>query len=478
MSDSRNATSSWSWYLHQWKVGIFVALKKIVELIDGKNDNEIEEILIKRRIIYENAEDFDIQEKDENWLYIDHVDKSKWKVDSRHQVKAYKDWNNLNDYKDVLNIQKCIAQEKKEKWKKLKKTKKTYVKIIKIKWFQIRTFYVDKTTWFCTEWNIEVDDNNRFLHTIKNVQWFWLSKKDFETKKATWEILNDPNFRPNPNNIKLYPYPDWNYCDITSSNDNIKEWCNEEIKKIKWNESIDNIYEKLLYLLDEEIRNKHAWWYPIFSFYDLYNEINAPTIFEIKNVVRLRESFSKFFIEFKEECYELWKNIITPEKEEIIINIYKSTTDEEFYTFLINIHPDRHDLLSLTDSNIDSPGFKDVFFRGIFEVLLNYDKNHLWYLYLWKKYILTTITRDSPIVSRDILENPLLSTEKFEWNFIINKCMNWELDQKINKIKKYKNKINFDTLNYSKDNINEYNLFMNPKKISFVKIDKAIKKLK
>lgn len=438
MHDPRNATSSWSWYLHQWKVGIFVALKKIVELIEWKNNQEKEEILKKWRIIYENAEDFDIQEMNNNWLYIDTIDKSKWKVDSRHQVKAYKDWNKLNDYKDVIS----------------------------------RTIYKNNwklNIWFDIKWAIY---SYKYLHTIILVEWFYLNPKKFKNKFPRRDYVE------NYYKIKLYPYPDWNYCDITTSNDKIKDWCNEEIKRIKWNDIIDNIYEKLLYLLDEKIRHKHSWWCPVFSFYDLYNEINTPTIFEIKNEVRLRESFSKFFIEFKDECYVLWKNIITPEKEKIIIDIYINTSDEEFYTFLINIHPDRHDLLSLTDSNIDTTGIKDVFFRGIFEVLLSYDKNNLWYLHLWEKYILTTITRDSPIVSKNILENPLLSTEKFEWNFIINKAIDWELVQKIKQIPRYKDEINFDTLNYSKDNINEYNLFMNPKKISFIKIDEAITKLK
>ena len=58
MSDNRNATASWSGYLHQGKVGIFVALKKINELIERKNEGvSIEDALKGWEIVYENAED-------------------------------------------------------------------------------------------------------------------------------------------------------------------------------------------------------------------------------------------------------------------------------------------------------------------------------------------------------------------------------------------------------------------------------------
>ena len=81
-NDLRNATASWSWYLHQWKVGIFVALKEIVRLLDEWKSIE------NWRIIYENAEDFDIQEND----WTDFI------VKSRHQVKANKNTNNRKSH--------------------------------------------------------------------------------------------------------------------------------------------------------------------------------------------------------------------------------------------------------------------------------------------------------------------------------------------------------------------------------------------
>ena len=53
--DDRNATGSWSGYLHQGKVGLLIGLQKMNELIEKEND------LSDWIIEYESAEDFDIK---------------------------------------------------------------------------------------------------------------------------------------------------------------------------------------------------------------------------------------------------------------------------------------------------------------------------------------------------------------------------------------------------------------------------------
>ena len=77
---SRNATPSWSGYIHQGKVGFLVALREIKESIIKKEKN-----YLNFAIRYENAEDFDI------------VD-DKGNVISRHQVKAYIAGDEREDY--------------------------------------------------------------------------------------------------------------------------------------------------------------------------------------------------------------------------------------------------------------------------------------------------------------------------------------------------------------------------------------------
>lgn len=91
MWDNKNATPSWSWFNHQWFVWIFVALYEISKIYNWKkweSNENIEKELKKYKIIFENAEDFDIQYENN--------------VISRHQVKAYKNENTKSWYKDAI----------------------------------------------------------------------------------------------------------------------------------------------------------------------------------------------------------------------------------------------------------------------------------------------------------------------------------------------------------------------------------------
>ena len=84
----RNATPSWSGYIHQGKVGFLVALRQLKKCIDDKVPS-YENYVIR----YENAEDFDI------------VDNNS-KVISRHQVKAYIDGTSREQYSTLFKVQK------------------------------------------------------------------------------------------------------------------------------------------------------------------------------------------------------------------------------------------------------------------------------------------------------------------------------------------------------------------------------------
>lgn len=84
VDQNRNATSSWSGYIHQGKVGFLVALRQLRWCIENEIEN-FEDYAIR----YENAEDFDIVGNEEQVL-------------SRHQVKAYINGNEREDYSDLL----------------------------------------------------------------------------------------------------------------------------------------------------------------------------------------------------------------------------------------------------------------------------------------------------------------------------------------------------------------------------------------
>lgn len=128
-SSQRNATSSWSGFSHQGKVGILVALVEINKLLS--EDRPLEDWIMCQ----ENVEDFDIKKGDE--------------VKSRHQVKAYSEGNNLNDYADVL----CEFETK------------------------INAKEIKKTVGFDMT---GVPEGEAFLHTIIDVKGFGLSSEQYK----------------------------------------------------------------------------------------------------------------------------------------------------------------------------------------------------------------------------------------------------------------------------------------------------------
>lgn len=86
---TNGATSTWSGYTHQGKVGLIVALQEICRLINSCSEEQLTAELKKWRIIFETSEDFDIR-NDEQIAW------------SRHQVKARGNKGKQNHYNDVL----------------------------------------------------------------------------------------------------------------------------------------------------------------------------------------------------------------------------------------------------------------------------------------------------------------------------------------------------------------------------------------
>ena len=98
IEEKRNASASWSGYVHQGKVGFLVALRSLKDcIIKG------EKSYLQYELKYENAEDFDITDES-------------GKVLSRHQVKAKKNGIDRSDYNTVFHIQSRKLSENGKGW--------------------------------------------------------------------------------------------------------------------------------------------------------------------------------------------------------------------------------------------------------------------------------------------------------------------------------------------------------------------------
>ncbi|MCT7609748.1 hypothetical protein N5U14_02700 [Aliarcobacter butzleri] len=442
MSDNRNATSSWSGYSHQGSLGIFVALQKINKLKENGED------ITNWKVIYENAEDFDIQNNDT--------------VDSRHQVKAYRDAKYPNDIKDVLSIQNYELVEGKKK--------------LTVKGFQIRSF--DNN---CNPSNIEVDDESRYLHVITKILGLNLSEDEFNRTYSGCTYVS------NPNNVKLYEYPDnKKFCSLDERESKIKEFCKNEIKiilerinhvKKEDNSYFSGMYDGLQFLLDEEIRQKHMLGsgnYPELNFRKIYDYITSDNDFMQSDIFRLRSSFYNVYLNYKVELDELGIDVSEYEEtvEEIVEEIYK-LEDSKFENFLKNIHIE--DLDFERDRDINKNGLKSVFFHCLFR-FKNFNQDLISLKCIDNKltYVLTTINSDDPFLPKNILSNKSISKEIFEKNYIVNKHITKGLIELITQLPnftQYRNEENTNNWsNIGNRIVDDNDFFLNPKDIKLIKI--------
>jgi hypothetical protein len=311
VDQNRNATPSWSGYIHQGKVGFLVALRQLRECIENNIEN-LEDYAIR----YENAEDFDI------------VDKGR-SVISRHQVKAYINGNEREDYSDLFNIQKRKFEDEKEKIDK--------------KGFQIHEFDGKGNTV-----REVVPCDGRFLHVIVDVPDFKLSKDDY-LKKYTGRT----KYTDNDSCIKLYEYNQSEnlfYCPLSQddNNDTIKDYCIAEIKEIlkieknplEENSShLEQVYHRYIgSLLDHSIGKAHnGSVFPEISFGEIIaiieEEVPKDEVYEMKNT--LTYSWEKYHryssTDISEEVFKSMDKII---------NHLLSLSKKEFYKFVRMVLPD------------------------------------------------------------------------------------------------------------------------------------------
>lgn len=310
VDQKRNATSSWSGYIHQGKVGFLVALRQLRWCIENEIEN-FEDYAIR----YENAEDFDI------------VDKGR-SVISRHQVKAYINGNEREDYSDLFNIQKRKFEDEKEK--------------IDTKGFQIHEFDGKGNAV-----RVVVPYDGRFLHVIIDVPDFRLSKDDYLKKYSGRTKYTD-----NDSCVKLYEYNQSEnlfYCPLSQDdkNDTIKDYCITEIKEIlelrnkllKYDTShFNQVYQRYVgSLLDHSIGKAHSGSvFPEISFGEIIGIIEEESpkdeVYEMKNT--LTYSWEKYHRESSSDISEEDFKLVDK-----IINQLLSMSKEDFCEFVKMVLP-------------------------------------------------------------------------------------------------------------------------------------------
>ena len=395
IDQNRNATPSWSGYIHQGKVGFLVALRQLRECIENNIEN-LEDYAIR----YENAEDFDIVGDDDQVL-------------SRHQVKAYVNGNEREDYSDLFNIQTRKFEKGKEK--------------INVKGYQVHEF--DGSGNVARE---VVSKENIYLHVIVDVPDFNLSKDDYFKKYPSRTKYTD-----NISCVRLYKYNQANdlfYCPLSQENDDIiKDYCIAEIKEIlklkgnSLNDSdshLEQVYLRYVgSLLDHSIGEAHSEsGFPEISFGKIISiieeEVPKDEVYEMKNnlIYRWEKYHCDYANDISEEDFKLMAEIN---------NHLLSLTKDEFYEFVRMMLPHEN-----SDEN-----FLDLFRKApiedIFYVLLEKFKGFSFKAYSYldnneKSYRTSLISiQDRPgriaKIIQEIIDNSEFLKATFNHDFLINR---------------------------------------------------------
>lgn len=403
----RNATPSWSGYIHQGKVGFLVALRQLKKCIDDKVPS-YENYVIR----YENAEDFDI------------VDNNS-KVISRHQVKAYIDGTSREQYSTLFKVQtrKCCEVEDKRTNQKISK------EIIDEEGFQIHKF--DGQGHILTE---EVSPDSRYLHVIVAITDFNLSRDEYLKKDGRRKKYTDNN-----SCIQLYPYNKENnlyHCPLSQGdeNDTIKDYCIAEIKEIlelrnkllKYDNShFIQVYQRYVgSLLDHSIGRSHSQsGFPEIYFRELLEIIEEETpkdeVYEMKNT--LTYSWEKYHREFSSDISE--EDFKQMDK---IINQLLSMSKEEFLEFVRMVLP--HEKSSDEDFTkiFNITLLERIFYSLIKDVRKFSFKHYIFLDEVEKSYRFSLIDiEESPCriatVIKNIIDNSEFLKATFNHDFLINR---------------------------------------------------------
>lgn len=396
VDQNRNATPSWSGYIHQGKVGFLVALRQLRQCIESGIEN-FEGYTIR----YENAEDFDIIGND-------------CQVLSRHQVKAYINGNEREDYSDLFNIQTRKFEDGKEK--------------IKQKGFQIHEF--DGKGNVVRE---IVPSDSRFLHVIVDVPDFDLLKDDYLEKYSGRTKYTD-----NDSCINLYEYNQVGnlfYCPLSQNdgNDTIRDYCIAEIKEIlelRHNllkdepSHFSQVYLRYVgSLLDHSIGKAHnESVFPEISFGEIIAVIEeeAPKdeVYEMKNT--LTYSWEKYHRDYSSDISE--EDFKPMDK---IINHLLSLSKKEFYKFVRMVLP--HEKSDEDFAKIFNITLLERIFYSLIKDIREFSFKHYSFLDDVKKsyrFSLIDIEEERgriATVIKNIIDNSEFLKATFNHDFLINR---------------------------------------------------------
>ncbi len=395
MADKRNATSSWSGYLHQGQAGLLVALREINRL--SENDESLDGWFV----IFENAEDFDIQ--------------NLTGVISRHQVKAYKDAEHPNAVKDVLGTQVYTGGA------------------LTSKGFQFKKLEGGVLT------ASEVDEDSRFLHVITEIKGFNLDEVTFNAQYSR------PVWVANPHNIKLYEYENNKlFCPLVSEdNSTLEGYCLVEIEKyltrLGSQEAEVEEYQRQIYYcivnqLDLQIKNRH-----------MDDVVGYPKLLlkDIAYLITLNPDKSKYFIGVVRRILaSITNNFIADiiivkgfidgserdRLENSVSDIYH-LGDNDLMNFLKEINPNENEIYHFTTvseviSVVKKDNFRTVFLGCLYRVFNSTyvlgDRGYSEH----GGYILSQIVEDEMMVKslkHRISENSMLTEAYFDKAYLINK---------------------------------------------------------
>lgn len=395
VDQNRNATSSWSGYIHQGKVGFLVALRQLRQCIETGVSYE------EYSIRYENAEDFDIIDNNGQVL-------------SRHQVKAYTNGNERETYSDLFNIQTRKFEDGKEK--------------IDTKGFQIHEF--DGSGKAVRE---VVRSDCRFLHVIVDVPDFKLSKDDYLEKYSDRTKYTD-----NDSCVSLYAYNQTEnlfYCPVSQedSNDKIRDYCIAEIKDIlelRHNllkgvpSHFGQVYLRYVgSLLDHSIGKAHnESVFPEISFGEIIAVIEAEVpkdeVYEMKNtLIYSWEKYHRDYVsDISDDDFKLMDKII---------NQLLSMSQEEFCEFVRMVLPHEksdEDFLKIFNITL----LERIFYSLIKDVRKFSFKHYSFLDEVKKSYRFSLIDiEESPgriaTVIKNIIDNSEFLKATFNHDFLINR---------------------------------------------------------
>lgn len=412
--NKRNATASWSGYIHQGRVGILVALRELRLLLENNKKDELDGYIL----VYENAEDFDIQK---NGCVV-----------SRHQVKCKKEGNNLSDYKDVLSVQEKIYED--QQWKIINPG------------FQILEYKSDGSVS-----DPVIDDENRYLHTICEVRGFGLSEDEYEEWIRCNKISKNSKYCPNHNNLKLYEYEKNKfYCDLKPhSSSLLRQYSIREIEEIiileSKNSPIDistmgERYDQIISKLDEKINFCHVsnnMDYPNIKFSDLLEFVLKRLDVEADILGVFRKLLSEYWEEYKSQWIENLLDLpnITDkdfERVESLLNelaCYNDSQLNEFIRKIQTVRNPQNDTLTISDLNsmCTETQLRQIFFKVLVSVET---ENFLLEQSIFNEdggYVLSLIDNGKDDVKRtvcDIMKNRSLLKNVYEKEYLINENIN------------------------------------------------------